>query len=83
MTLSISAQGFNSQATLARIRQEKAIQRKRSYYPHSRLDRFNGEILALRAEGASASEVQLWLRKECRTKVALSTVTRWLAKYEN
>lgn len=80
MTISISA--FDSQATLSRIREEKAIRRKRSHYSHSRLDRFNGQILALRAEGASASEIQLWLRKECRTKVVLSTVTRWLAKYE-
>ena len=48
-------------------------------YRPSRLDRYTGELLSLYQAGASAAELQRWLRAR-RIKVVLSTVTRWLEK---
>ncbi|EID5629741.1 hypothetical protein ABV825_005128, partial [Escherichia coli] len=48
-------------------------------YRKSRLDRYTGELLQLYRAGASAAELQRWLREK-RIRVVLSTVTRWLAK---
>ncbi len=79
--MSRSSTTFDAMAALAAIREEKAVRRKHSRLYKSRLDRFGHEILALRNEGASPSEIRLWLQKEKRTKVVLTTVTRWLAKY--
>ena len=45
----------------------------------SRLDRYRVEILALKHHGASAAEIQRWLRQK-RICVVLTTVTRWLEK---
>ncbi|WP_323107207.1 hypothetical protein [Klebsiella quasipneumoniae] len=60
-----------SQAQTRRIRQVR--------YRPSRLDRYTGELLSLYQAGASAAELQRWLRAR-RIKVVLSTVTRWLEK---
>ncbi len=59
------------QAQTRRIRQVR--------YRPSRLDRYTGELLSLYQAGASAAELQRWLRAR-RIKVVLSTVTRWLEK---
>lgn len=75
------SQVFDARAALDAIREEKAVQRKDPRYYQSRLDRFGHEIRALRNEGASPSEIRLWLQKEKRTKVVLTTVIRWLAKH--
>lgn len=72
---------FDATAMLAAIREEKAIRRKRSRLYKSRLDRFSHEILALRNEGASPSEIRFWLQTTKRTKVVLTTVIRWLEKH--
>ncbi|MDP1166082.1 hypothetical protein, partial [Klebsiella pneumoniae] len=59
------------QAQPRRIRQGR--------YRPSRLDRYTGELLSLNQAGASAAELQRWLRAR-RIKVVWSTVTRWLEK---
>ena len=72
---------FNANAVLAELREVAAERRKKSRMPKSRLDRFGFEILSLHSEGARPTEIQFWLRTQCRTRVALSTVTRWLEKH--
>lgn len=63
---------------LERLREQtKTIRKKR--YRKSRLDRHTGELLQLYREGASAAELQRWLREK-RIRVVLTTVTRWLTK---
>lgn len=79
-TSSINA--FSASSVLEEIRALKAQRRKVGRLSKSRLDKFAYEIHSLRTEGAKPSEIQLWLRTSCRTKVSLSTVTRWLAKHE-
>ncbi|ECJ2224807.1 hypothetical protein FNS94_23970 [Salmonella enterica] len=71
-------QNFNVRDELAALREETRIIRKRSYH-RSRLDNHTGELSQLYSEGASAAELQRWLRKK-RVRVALSTVTRWLKR---
>lgn len=71
---------FDPTKELQELRALKAAQRKGRYY-RSRLDRYTAELLALRKAGASAADLQLWLRQH-RISVVLSTVTRWLLKHE-
>ncbi|HIF6447749.1 TPA: hypothetical protein ACX33Y_003870 [Klebsiella pneumoniae] len=71
---------FDAKTTVMRLRQETRLRRKRPYRRNqSRLDRFRVEILALKHHGASAAEIQRWLRQK-RICVVLTTVTRWLEK---
>lgn len=60
--------------------QTKAI-RKYSYSRRkSRLDKYKFQLLALYSSGATAAELQRWLRQNKRIKIAHSTVLRWLEK---
>lgn len=72
---------FDTAAELAALQaQTRRIRRIRQVrYRPSRLDRYTGELLSLYQAGASAAELQRWLRAR-RIKVVLSTVTRWLEK---
>lgn len=72
---------FDPESEILRIRSELAI-RKKNRYCSSRLDRYKSEIVAMVGSGATPSEIQYWLR-ERNVKVVLSTVSRWLKKYEN
>ncbi|ECJ7923801.1 hypothetical protein HCV13_004749 [Salmonella enterica] len=69
---------FDACRELATLREQTRTIRK-TRYRKSRLDRHSGELLQLHREGASAAELQRWLREK-RIRVVLSTVTRWLAK---
>lgn len=71
---------FDIQHELATLREQTRLIRK-PRYRQSRLDRHAGELLQLRHAGASAAELQRWLRAR-RIKVVLSTVTRWLAQHD-
>ena len=44
----------------------------------SKLDHHGAELLALRRAGASLAQLTRWLRFECDTVVAATTVGRWL-----
>jgi hypothetical protein len=70
---------FDPSEELAAIRAHRKAARRVAYRP-SRLDRFAGELIRLRREGASYADLQLWLRKKKRTVVHRSTVTRWIGK---
>ncbi|MCP6001090.1 hypothetical protein NL386_25935 [Klebsiella pneumoniae] len=69
---------FDTAAELAALQAQTRRIRQVRYRP-SRLDRYTGELLSLHQAGASAAELQRWLRAR-RIKVVLSTVTRWLEK---
>ncbi|HAU8145951.1 hypothetical protein PDN92_27975 [Escherichia coli] len=69
---------FDVRHELTRLREQTQTIRKKTYRK-SRLDRYTGELLQLYRAGASAAELQRWLREK-RIRVVLSTVTRWLAK---
>ena len=66
---------FDPAAEAAKLRDPG---RSRRPYRTARLDRHAFEILAMRAEKASAAGIQRWLRAEKRIKVSRSTVARWL-----
>lgn len=70
---------FNATDALAQLRKEAAVRRRSVYHP-SRLDRHAFELHSLIKVGAKPAELQRWLRTERRCKVALSTVTRWIAR---
>jgi len=71
---------FDAKSTVELLKAETQMRRKRSYKRRvSRLDKFKGEIVSLRAEGASKSEIQRWLRAN-RIKVHFTTVSRYLEK---
>ena len=69
---------FDPHTELATLRQQTALIRKQRY-ARSRLDRHRAELLALHNAGASAAELQRWLRTH-RISVVHSTVVRWLTK---
>ncbi|MBN3097752.1 hypothetical protein H4F38_08270 [Pectobacterium brasiliense] len=70
---------FSVSQELAALQEETRLIRK-PRYRKSRLDRYTGELRQLHQAGASASELQRWLRAK-RIRVVLSTVTRWLARH--
>ena len=70
---------FDASVELERLRSHKKKIRKR-VYRRSRLDQYRGELMALRDKGATATDLQRWLRAQ-RIKVCLTTVTRWLDKH--
>jgi DNA-binding transcriptional ArsR family regulator len=70
---------FDPKAELEKLQQQTKLIRK-TRKSNSRLDEFKGELVQLNAEGASVSEIQRWLRSK-RTKVAWSTVSRWLKNH--
>ncbi|MDU7186034.1 MAG: hypothetical protein E6294_08390, partial [Klebsiella sp.] len=71
---------FDAKMTVRQLQAETRLRRKKPYRRNkSRLDRYRMEILALRQHGASAAEIQRWLRQK-RVCVFLTTVTRWLEK---
>lgn len=72
---------FNVSSELSALRIQTQTIRKRAYSARkSRLDKYTYELLALFRSGATAAELQRWLRKNKRVKVAHSTVLRWLEK---
>lgn len=69
---------FDTQREMTKLREQTQTIRKKRYRK-SRLDRHTGELLQLHRAGASAAELQRWLREK-RIRVVLSTVTRWLSR---
>lgn len=67
---------FNPEVELARLKVQTVILRKK-VYKRSRLDRYKGELLQLKHQGATTAELQRWL-KDKRIKVVWTTVKRWL-----
>jgi len=77
------ADGMNVEEEVKRLKAQSRQLRKRSYSRRkSRLDRYGGEIVALRNAGATCAEIQRWLREK-RIKVHRTTVSRYLAKIGN
>lgn len=74
---------MNAEEEVKRLKTQSRLLRKRSYSQRkSRLDRYGGEIVALRKAGATYTEIQRWLR-ERRIKVHRSTVSRYIEKMNN
>ncbi len=69
---------FDARTELAELRRQTAEIRRRRY-TKSRLDRYRGQLIQLRRNGASVAELQRWLRDH-RIRVAHSTVARWVTK---
>ena len=69
---------FDARTELAELRRQTAEIRRRRY-TKSRLDRYRGELLQLRRNGASVAELQRWLRDH-RIRIVHSTVARWVTK---
>lgn len=69
---------FDAAKEVAQLKAHKKVIRKR-VYRRSRLDKFHGELVALRNNGASATDLQRWLKQK-NIHVTLTTVTRWLSK---
>ena len=69
---------FDARTELAELRRQTAEIRRRRY-TKSRLDRYRGELIQLRRNGASVAELQRWLRDH-RIRIVHSTVARWVTK---
>ena len=70
---------FDPELEVKKLQKQTSIIRK-TRYSKSRLDRYKGELLALRKSGATCAELQRFLRTK-RVKVAFTTVSRWLTKH--
>lgn len=70
---------FDAKAAVAEMRAVIALRRK-TRFRSSRLDKFKAELLAMLAEGATATMLQEWLRRQ-NCQVVLSTVTRWIDRH--
>lgn len=72
---------FNLEHELLLLKAQTKLIRKRSYSARkSRLDKYKYQLLGLKKGGATVAELQRWLRKNKRIKVAHSTILRWLEK---
>lgn len=69
---------FDAAAEAARLKRQTQLYRPKRY-ARSKLDKWRPEILALRAEGATLEQIQIWLR-EHRIRAELSTISRWLKR---
>lgn len=69
---------FDARTELAELRRQTAEIRRRRY-TKSRLDRYRGQLIQLRRNGASVAELQRWLRDH-RIRIVHSTVARWVTK---
>ena len=58
---------FDARTELAELRRQTAEIRRRRY-TKSRLDRYRGELIQLRRNGASVAELQRWLRATTCTR---------------
>ena len=74
--------GFDARAEFRKLQEMTDNQStRRRRYRRSKLDRYKAELIALRKEGASKSQLVLWLRGH-RIRVHLSTVSRWVDRNE-
>ena len=73
-----AANRFHAAREALALRAESHERRRVRFY-RSRLDRYAHELIALRAEGATAAELRRWLARR-GVRVAHSTVTRWLRR---
>jgi len=70
---------FDAVAELEEIKRKRKVSKRKRYYK-SKLDKFKFELLKLHKSGASLGDLQFFLKKN-RTKVAQSTIHRWLKKH--
>ena len=77
--VSTDGNAFDATAEAARLRAQTRA-RRRPRYRRSRLDRYKGELLALRDEGCTTAELQRWLLAH-RIHVQHATVARWLRRH--
>lgn len=71
---------FNAAVEVARLKHKAQLRRKKRY-SRSKLDKWRPEIRALRADGATLEQIQIWLR-ERRIKAEISTISRWLKRQD-
>lgn len=71
---------FNAQEELSNARKARAIRRKRITWCRSKLSKYRAELVLMRNAGAKYADLQFWLRKSKRVKVARSSIMRFLKK---
>ncbi len=66
----------------AELRQIRAIRKigQRKAYQCSKLEKFRSELVELKNNGFSLSDLQTWLRVKKHTKATRSTISRYLKK---
>lgn len=68
---------IDAEDELRKVREYRQRTRRRPYHT-SRLARYRAEIVALRRAGAAYADIQVWLRRNTRTRVAVTTIMRYL-----
>lgn len=71
---------FVAEEVLSKIKDARAVRRKRCTWGISKLNKYLTEVIQLSGNGASFADIQFWLRKEKRIKVDRSTIKRFLDK---
>lgn len=71
---------FDAAGVLLGIRESRAVRRKRITWGRSKLSKYRAELVLMRNAGAKYADLQFWLRKSKRIKVARSTIMRFLKK---
>jgi hypothetical protein len=70
---------INADAVLAEIkRRRKIASRKAGAGVHSKLNRYQASLFALRRAGASYRDLVFWLQETHRVDVSHTTVIRWM-----
>ncbi len=72
---------FMPEDVLSKIKNERAVRRKRRTWGKSRLNKFMAELLKLREAGASYADLQFWLHTEKRVKIDRSNIKRAMDKF--
>jgi hypothetical protein len=76
-----SPEPFDSKVELEEIRAMRAAEKKRKTWDGSKLQPYLGELLMLKADGASYADICVWLKKNHRINPVKSTVQRFLIKH--
>lgn len=76
LTKSKKMEKFDPRGELEEVKKLQETRRKKRYFK-SKLDKFEHELKALKSEGASLAQLQIWLKKN-GVKASRSTVQRWL-----
>jgi len=71
---------FNAQEELSKVHEARATRRKRITWGRSKLSKYRAELVLMRNAGAKYADLQFWLRKSKRVKVARSSIMRFLKK---
>lgn len=73
---------FVPEDILSKVKEDRAVRRKRRTWQKSKISRFIVELIKLKEAGGSYAKLEFWLRKEKRIKIHRTSIKRALDKFK-